>query len=109
MQIKLCEIRDRGTNVQALAIRMSADAEPEEPFLARTGFKDSDLVYVVKIDTQEAHYDPFDWRCKSPRTMFQAHRYIQYHFDELPAYAVIDVEYILGEADKPKTSEIWRV
>ena len=108
MLTKLIEIRDSGTNIQALAIQMHADTDSERPFLARNGFYDSKLVYLLKIATQEAHYDPFDWRAKGSRTMFEAHRYIQEHFDELPAYGVVDVEYILGETDKPKTSEIWR-
>lgn len=108
MITKLIEIRDSGTNIQALAIKMHADTDVELPFLARNGFKDSKLVYLLKIGTQEAHYDPFEWRRRDPRTMFHAHRYIQDHFDELPAYGVVDVEYILGETDKPKTSEIWR-
>lgn len=109
MITKLVEIRDSGTNIQALAIKMQADNESEAPFLARNGFQNNNLVYVLKLATQEAHYDPFDWRRSDPRTMFNAHRYIQQHFDELPAYGVLDVEYILGETDKPKTSEIWRV
>lgn len=107
MITKLIEIRDSGTNIQALAIKMCADTESERPFLARNGFKDSKLVYLLKIATQEAHYDPFGWRSRDPRTMFNAHRYIQDHFDELPACGVVDVEYILGESDKPKMSEIW--
>lgn len=108
MQIKLIEIRDIGTNIQALAIKMSGERDEDFPFLKRAEFGNSELVYLVKVGTQEAHYDPFEWRCKDPRTMFNAHRYIQQHFDEFPAYGVIDVEYIMGESDKPKTSEIWR-
>ena len=107
MEIKLVEVRDIATNIQALAIKMRPSDEQERPFLNRSGFKNSDLVYLVKIGTQEAYYDPFAWRCRDPRTMFNAHKYIQKHFDELPACSVVDVEYILGETDKPKKSEIW--
>ncbi len=106
MQIKEVEIRDRETNVQALAISMSPNRSEDIPFLRRAGFLGGNLVYLVKIDSQEAHYDPFDW--SNHRTMTNAHRYIQQHFDELPACGVVDVEYILGEKDKPKMSEIWR-
>ena len=42
----------------------------------------------------------FEIRDTGTRTMFEAHRHIQENF------AVIDVEYILGETAKPKRSEI---
>lgn len=105
--MKLVEIRDIGTRVEALAVKMSPDRAEEFPFLRDLGFgSDSRLVYLIKAETQEAHYDPFCWG--NTRTMRNAHRYIQKHFDELPDFGVVDVEYILGETDKPKTSEIWR-
>jgi hypothetical protein len=40
--------------------------------------------------------------------MFEAHRYIQEHFDDIENYSVIDVEYILGIKQTIKESEIWR-
>ncbi|MCH5165626.1 MAG: hypothetical protein J1G01_04425 [Clostridiales bacterium] len=106
MELKLIEIRDRGTTIAALAIKMSPEREGDIHFLRRSGFGiDSSLVYLIKVEGQEAHYDAFQWR---NRTMHEAHRYIQQHFDELKDCDLVDVEYILGESNKPKTSEIWR-
>ncbi len=38
--------------------------------------------------------------------MHEAHLYINEHFDEMDNGAVVDVEYILGETDKPKKNKI---
>ncbi len=105
MITKLIEIRDSMTKIVALAIKTFGETPEEERFFRADGFG-KDTVMLMRMERQEAHYDPFAW--SNRRTMTTAHRYIQQHFDELPAYGVVDVEYILGETDKPKASEIWR-
>ena len=49
-------------------------------------------------------YDCYDW-AKDMRTKGTAHNFIAEHWHELSDGDVIDVQFILGETDKPKASE----
>ena len=40
------------------------------------------------------------------RTYHVAHLYVQQHWDEITSGDVVDVEFVLGETDAPKESEI---
>ena len=125
MVSKIIEIRDSGTFIPALAIRLGSPNEAERYLLARSGFGrtfDDQREYIVlcKInggDPCDCHIDPFSWG-QTPRTMFVAHMYLlnrqqepntgaEKHdgFDALPQGAVIDVEFILGLRESPKLSE----
>lgn len=121
MIIKLFEVRDRGTCIPVLAIRIDArDYEPEaadgdrdpEPhawlqkraLLHRTGYGPSGAPYtiVMKLADTRAEVDAYDWH---DRTMRTAHLEIAKHFDVLKRGAVVDVEFILGETTAPKRAE----
>jgi hypothetical protein len=125
MTAKIIEIRDSGTFIPALAVRLGSTDERERYLLARSGFgrtfeDQSEYVVLCKINGGEpcqAHIDPFSWG-QNPRTMFVAHLYLlnrqrelgtgtEKHdgFDSLPQGVLIDVEYILGIREKPKESE----
>jgi hypothetical protein len=130
MVSKIIEIRDSGTFIPALAIRMGSTDERERYLLARSGFgrsyeDQSEYVVLCKInggEPCECHIDPFAWG-QNPRTMFVAHMYLlnrqgelaagytykgqEKHdgFDALPQGALIDVEYILGIRSEPKEPE----
>jgi hypothetical protein len=93
------EIRDRNTHVPALAVSI----EGADGYVARRAGFDSRMIYLVMLATQKACYDPYNW--DNPRTMGNAHRYIEEHFDELQDGSVVDVEFILGETPTPKISE----
>lgn len=108
MITKLFEIRDRATFIPAIAIKTEPAGEAERYLLGRAG-------YGTKVEHQAAHVllarlvgntqmlsDLDDW---GGRTMPIAHEYIKAHFDELETGAVVDVQYILGERDRPKESE----
>ena len=104
MEIKIIEIRDRGTYIPVMAIKMQSDNPAERYHLRRLGYGVDDvLIMVVRIDVKNkatyAHYDYND------RTMSNAHRFIEKHYDELESGDVVDVEYILGEVDSPKMSQ----
>ena len=128
MVSKIIEIRDSGTFIPALAIRLGSPEERERYLLARSGFgrtfeDQSEYIVLCKInggEPCECHIDPFSWG-QNPRTMFVAHMYllnrqqelaraIEKHdgFDSLPQGALIDVEYILGIRTEPKESEAIR-
>ena len=138
MVSKIIEIRDRGTFIPALAIRLGSPVlswpygyaeERERYLLARSGFgrtfeDQSEYIVLCKInggEPCECHIDPFSWG-QNPRTMFVAHLYllnrhgelhngIEKHdgFDSLPQGVLIDVEYILGISTESKESEAVRI
>ena len=130
MTSKIIEIRDRGTFIPALAIRLGSPNEAERYLLARSGFgrtfeDQSEYIVLCKInggEPCECHIDPFSWG-QNPRTMFVAHLYLLNRhqelegregiraadkhdgFDSLPQGAVVDVEHILGIRSEPKLAE----
>ena len=131
MVSKVIEIRDRGTFIPALAIRLGSPEERERYLLARSGFgrtfeDQAEYIVLCKInggEPCECHIDPFSWG-QNPRTMFVAHMYLlnrqgeiprggtidsgaEKHdgFDSLPQGVLVDVEYILGIRAEPKVSE----
>lgn len=97
---KLFEIRDRGTFIPAMAIRVSG---ADGYLMRRAGFGDVPMVYLVMLATEKCRYDPYNW--DNMRTMGNAHNYIMDHWDTLNDGDVIDVEFILGETAAPKVSE----
>lgn len=114
MIIKLLEIRDVGTTIPAMAIKLTARDEAEQWLLRRAGYA---LEAIVPNNPQVtpytilwplvggiATYDAYGHKTNA-RTYCVAHLFIAEHFDHLQSGAVIDVEYILGERAEPKISE----
>lgn len=66
-------------------------------------------VMLTSLNKGASTYNPYDWVHEKltprGRTMHEAHKYIIAHWDELESGAVIDLEFILGETEAPKTSE----
>lgn len=109
MQTKLFEVRDRGTCIPVMATKTTANNVNEQQFLTHGGWGDYTVI-LTRMDGQAvANIDPYFWRREyNGRTLTHAHAYIINNFDILPTYAVIDVEYILGESKTPKQSEVWK-
>lgn len=110
MNVKLFEIRDRGTYIAAIAIQLASRNEAERFMLSRSGYgkhpKDhSRYIMLARLEGGKITYDAFAWG--DTRTMPAAHNYINQHWDELLTGSVIDVEYILGETKEPKVSEAF--
>lgn len=107
MQTKLFEIRDRATFIPCIAILLNGFdhslTDAERWLLRRAGYGD-DCVLFGRLDGGGFCYDPYDFP-PNPRTLRVAHDYISKHFYELESGAVVDVEFILDESQKPKTSE----
>lgn len=107
MNTKTFEIRDRGTCIPALAVKLEPACEKDRRLLRRAGFSlDSDhptSVLLTRLEPGLATYDPFGW---NDRTMSVAHQYIEQRFDDLLSGEVIDVEFILGETQQRKVSEV---
>lgn len=108
LNVKLFEIRDRGTFIPALAILMCPEGLPEAErwLLRRAGYApDSNLVLLTRLTDKDgtATYDPYCWH--GSRTMGYAHLFVTEHWADLESGAIIDVEFILKERSSPKESE----
>ena len=68
MTHKLLEIRDRGTFIPAMAIRVSG----EDGYLMRRAGFQNPMVYLIALATQKCAYDPYHWPGNT-RTMRHAH------------------------------------
>jgi hypothetical protein len=109
MEIKLIELRDRGTFIPMLAIKPVPRSEEERYLLARAGYGRSpddqgEYVLLARLEGGPLRYDPYDWE-PPVRTFREAHLWLQDHWDEIASGAVLDVEFIRGETTAPKISE----
>jgi len=108
--VKIIEVRDVATCMPCLAIQPNPQTEAEVWAFSRTGYglEPSDhRQYVLMVPLNPGQgimtADPY---CQpgapERRTMFEAHRYVIKHWDELSSGDVVDVEYIMGETEEPK-------
>ncbi len=114
MIVKAFEIRDKGTFIPVLAVKMVPDEgfaefhQGEWYLLRRSGypFDSQPCVVLCRMECsgidRNATYDPYAW---GGRTFPVAHQYIVENFDSLESGAVVDVEFLLGETTEPKKSE----
>lgn len=68
MEYKFVEIRDSGTFIPALAMRMKADTPAQRYLLERTGFEGHGIVVLMRLDDQLASSDPYAWPALTGRT-----------------------------------------
>lgn len=112
MTVKVFEVRDRGTFIPVIAIKILDGApvtDQEQYLLRRAGYGfTSECVILVRAECsgvdRNATYDPYAWG-QATRTYCVAHNYIIEYWDTLSTGDVIDVEFILGETATRKTSE----
>ena len=121
MKLKFLEIRDEGTCILALAIKMRARQpesfeqseltrfDIENWFLHyRSGYPvNSSSIMLMVLADGKATNDPYEWpaRGMGQRTMGTAHDWIIEHFDQLEDGDVVDVQVLLHETTTPKVSE----
>ena len=104
LDTKVLEIRDAGTHIPAIAIRMLAKNNVQNYYFRRLGFPpDGSAIGLLKMDDLDGNVDPYAWT--GARTMGIAHHFIYDHFDELSDGDVVDVEYIAGLKPTKKISE----
>ena len=106
MEVKTLEIRDRATFIPVVAVRLSGRDVPEEYLLRRAGWYGREFVLLTELNGLRNNVFPYYW---DDRTYSTAHKYIIEYWDEIENGQVIDVEFILGETDKPKVSEFYNV
>ena len=96
IETKTFEIRDKGTFIPAVGIRINLAAVPfdsqDHYLLRRAGYGPDPLVLLTALDGRRSEYDPFSW---GDRTWHTAHMFIQESWDELQSGAVVDVQFIL--------------
>lgn len=108
MEVKTFEVRDAGTFIPCIAIRLNPVTLKDIYLLSRAGYGQSaeeQGAYVIFGRLQadsEFQYDPFAW---GNRTMQAAHQTVNSFFEKLESGSVIDVQFILGETSEPKKSE----
>ncbi len=112
LETKALEIRDEGTFIPVLAIRMYSLNSIQAYYIHyRSGYsRNGDSIMLMKLSDGQATNDPYNWQSLGlgPRTMPNAHEWILQHFDELKDGDVVDVSYILGETKEVKVSERLR-
>lgn len=111
MIAKCFEIRDNGTFIPVLAVKLESTNEGDRYLLSRAGYgrtsaEQASYVQLIEINggNGKSNCDPYEWD-RHGRTYRVAHDYIIRHFSNLNAGAVIDVEFILGETSTFKPSE----
>ena len=113
MTTKIFELRDRGTFIPVMAVRLDmghTGSPPEVRYLiSRAGYgshynRQCQYVFLMKMDEpNRCEYNPAKW---NDRTFQTAHMYIKDEWSSLHTGQVIDVEFILGETKKPKKTEM---
>ena len=108
MKSLILEVRDKGTLIPVMATMISNNTGEdayEDNLMGRAGYGTYGMCMLTILESGETKNDPFKWDTCS-RTMHEAHCYIYKHFNELSSGDVIDVEYILGESNIKKRSEV---
>lgn len=113
MDTKLLEVRDRMTLIPVLATKlMPARSEAERFLLGWAGYRSlpgqyDSWIVLVHLNSTECQNDPYGWGGGS-RTMPEAHKYLEKHWDELESGDVVDIEFILGETTEKKKSDVTK-
>jgi hypothetical protein len=105
MKTKLLEVRDRGTCIVMLCIDMNPENEMQHLGLKACGYPCDDepnIVITYAGGNKRADNDPYSW---GDRTYVTAHRDIIQNWEGYKDGDVVDVEFLLGETEKPKTSQ----
>ncbi len=105
METKLFEVRDAGTRIVCIGTLMRSDEYPDKNMLVASGFDPATnlVLFTSLMGKRTATYDPYSW---GDRTFKTAHMYVAHNWDTLASGDLVDVQYILGERDTPKESEI---
>jgi hypothetical protein len=118
MQVKLLELRDKGTHISVIAISLGGQADQrlnprEEAIALHAGFdlyhtRGGDrVIYLSSLyGGKPFEYDTFAW---CDRTFATAHNYIKANWDEISSGDLICVETILGERPHPKPTEHYHI
>jgi len=110
MENKIIEVRDVGTILSVLFIRLSAESASEKFLLERAGYGRRPDNYILAIDLTHPlriWLSPFETRMatQGARTFYLAHEEMTRNWENYRHGDVLDVQYVLGETPSPKISE----
>jgi len=105
METKTLEIRDEGTFMPILAIRLSSRNEAERYLLSRAGYGQTtedhrSYVGLANIEGGRGQFSTDQYKWGTTRTLQIAHKYIRDNWETINNGDVIDVQFILKETDK---------
>jgi hypothetical protein len=111
VEVKLFEIRDEGTFMPVMCIRLTSTTEEERYLLARAGYgvdymSQRQYIQMINLAGGSGHSccDPYEWP-GGATTLPEAHKHIIEHWDALETGDVVDVEYVNGRTSESKVSE----
>lgn len=107
MEMKCIEIRDEGTCIPALAVRMISTDLITDKYLWRCGYPRGVMhptIVLMRLMDQEAHSDPYDW---GSNTMRWAHKELLENWEKYSNGKVLDVRTVRDPSIPPATPEIW--
>ncbi len=111
MEVKILEVRDSGTFMPVMCVRLTSTSEEERYLLARAGYgvdymSQREYIQMINLAGGSGHStcDPYAWPGPAT-TLPEAHKHIIEHWDALESGDVVDIEYILGHTKEPKVSE----
>lgn len=117
IETKLLEIRDHGTLVPAIAIRVEHDSAiallacnatvgeiRANAIIARGGFHRAAGIYLMRLSDARAQVDPYGWGVD--RTHKAVHLYLEEHWPDVHNGDLLDVRVILGETNTPAATEL---
>lgn len=103
METKAIEVRDRGTLIPCLAVRLDGyNGNANEAWLMRRAGYGEPCVLFTRAQGGTAAYDPYSW---GDRTMKIAHNYVSENWAKISSGDVVDVEFVLGETSASKRSQ----
>jgi hypothetical protein len=106
-EVKIFEVRDRATFIPVAAVKIPGWKNIKIPhsvqYLVWWAGHVQDVVILYNLT--DPHKMATNYRAWQDRTYQTAHKYIFENFDTLESGQVLDIEFILGEVDKPKESQ----
>lgn len=120
IETKLLEIRDHGTFVPALAIRVEHESAIDllnrdatvgairaNQLIARGGFFKASGIYLMRLSDARAQCDPYEWG-GNDRTHKAVHLYLEQNWPFVHDGDLLDARVILGEQAMPAETELSR-
>lgn len=107
MEAKLFEVRDSGTFIPVICIKLVPTNEADRYLLSQSGYgKDIEQQanYLLYAELAGGMFE-YEWGGHANRTRAVSHEYIQEHWDHLTSGDLIDVQFILGETSHKKPSQ----
>jgi hypothetical protein len=102
-ETKIFEVRDAGTFIPVLAVRIRKGECRPGRLAWRAGYNQPCILLTPLEGGRKACCDAYD---HGGRTLPAAHQHIEAHWDTLEDGALIDVRVVLGEAAEPCKTEV---